>query len=190
MNVRRGFRAAQLPVLAALASCSSTASAQLIPGRTTEGVVRDGAEVPVCQTAGGGTRTAPNCEVESTTVTVQQELRLSIELPALPSTQCEATSATEYQQRDTMARVNTTLAVADCTAASGELTVAARIRDAAGEMKSVEFTEAWQRSGDQDLELTADYPIGANVDLLNVRVRKLTCTCADAPSGEAGGSLD
>lgn len=139
----------------------------------------------------GASRTrARRCEPEqaataTATATTQRELTVTLDQPELPTAQCEATSTTEYQQRNTVARVNTTLSIGGCTAASGELTVATRTRDAAGEVKSVEFSETWQRSDDHDVKLSADYPIGENVDLVSVRVRGLTCTCAEAPSEEA-----
>ena len=40
----------------------------------------------------------------------------------------------------------------------------------------------WQRTDDADVTFTADYPIGENVELLSVRLRGLTCTCADPPA--------
>ena len=146
-----------------------------------------------CQRAVGASRTRSRCEREpepAARTTVQQEIKVSIEVPVEPSNQCEATSTTEYQQRNTVARVNTALAVAGCAAAAGGLTVTARIRDAGGEVKSLEFNETWQRSGDQEVAMTADYPIGENVDLLSVRVRQLTCTCAEAVGAEAAGPVD
>ena len=93
-------------------------------------------------------------------------------------------ATSEYQQRNTIARLISTLAIADCpAAASGTFTVAVRVRDDSGETKPpVEFSETWQRSDDQDVKFTKDYPIGENVELVSVRVRNLRCTCADAPA--------
>ena len=118
---------------------------------------------------------------EPTTVRVEQEIKIPIELPALPSAQCEAAAESEYQQRNTLARLISTIAVADCTAASGTFTATVRVRDESGEIKPLEFSETWQRSDDQDVKFTKDYPIGENVELVSVRVRGLRCTCADAP---------
>lgn len=133
-------------------------------------------------------RSRANCEQEQTTTAVEQEIKLAIDLPDLEISQCEATSTTQYQQRNTIARVDTTVAVGSCAAASGEHTVTARIRDSSGEVKSIEFEEKWQRSDGQDVKLTADYPIGENVDLLSVRVRGLSCTCADPPPDAVAGA--
>jgi hypothetical protein len=109
----------------------------------------------------------------------EQELTVSIEVPALPSTECEATTAAAYEQRNTIARVEGTIKVEGCKAASGEFTVTVRIRDDSGEVKLLELMETWQRDDDQDVSFTADYPIGENVELMSARVRGLTCTCAD-----------
>lgn len=120
--------------------------------------------------------------------TTEQDLTVRLEIPPVPSAQCEATATTQYQQRNTVARVDTTLSIAGCPAASGELTVVARIRDEAGEIKSLEFAETWQRAEAGEVELTADYPIGENVDLVNVRVRGLTCTCAGDAAADAAAT--
>jgi hypothetical protein len=107
-------------------------------------------------------------------------MRFSIEVPALPSAQCEASTSTSYHQRDTIARLTSTITVAGCAAAGGKFTVAVRVRDEGGTQQTLEFDETWQRTDDQDVSLTADYPIGENVELLSVRVRGMSCTCAAA----------
>ena len=93
--------------------------------------------------------------------------------------QCEASTLTEYQQRNNVARVTGTVSIANCSAGTtGKFTLVARVRDDNGEIKPLEFSETWQRSDDQDHTFNTDYPIGDNVELMNVRVRGLTCTCA------------
>ncbi|HET7132117.1 MAG TPA: hypothetical protein VFJ95_07705, partial [Gammaproteobacteria bacterium] len=54
-----------------------------------------------------------------------------------------------------------------------------RTKDARGEAKPMELVETWQSSTSQDVRFTADYPLGSDVELLNVRVRNLRCTCVD-----------
>ncbi|HJR70300.1 MAG TPA: hypothetical protein VKA43_09700 [Gammaproteobacteria bacterium] len=127
--------------------------------------------------------TAGAQQPESTVLRSEQELKISIELPALPNTQCQATSTAAYEQRNTNARVESTIKVEDCKAASGAFTVTLRIRGDDGEVKLLELMETWQRADDQDVSFSADYPIGENVDLVSARVRGLSCTCAD-PAGE------
>jgi hypothetical protein len=182
---------AVLLALSLLALPASTAFAQVIfgPGmegaspRSNPGGVLERNDVQTCQATGGGTRTKSNCEVEATTVPME-DFRLPIEARALPNTQCVATATIDYEQRNTVARVDSTLEIAHCTAASGTFTVALRLRDENGENKPLEFSQAWQRSDDQDVKFTADYSIGENVELLGARLRALRCTCAEPAKQE------
>jgi hypothetical protein len=94
--------------------------------------------------------------------------------------QCEATTLTEYQQRNNVARVNGTVSLAACPAGtSGTFTLVARVRDESGESRTIEFPETWQRADTEDHQFASDYPIGDGVELMSVRVRNLKCTCAE-----------
>jgi hypothetical protein len=94
--------------------------------------------------------------------------------------QCEASTLTEYQQRDEIARISGTVSLAACPAGtSGSLTLVARIRDESGDSRTIEFAETWQRDDTEDHTFNADYAIGANVELMGVRVRNLKCACAE-----------
>ncbi|HWN37072.1 MAG TPA: hypothetical protein VNP02_01155 [Gammaproteobacteria bacterium] len=117
------------------------------------------------------------------TVATEAALAVLLEDPIAPAgavgPQCEASTLTEYQQRNNVARVTGTVSIANCSAGTtGKFTLVARVRDDNGEIKPLEFSETWQRSDDQDHTFNTDYPIGDNVELMNVRVRGLTCTCA------------
>jgi hypothetical protein len=102
--------------------------------------------------------------------------------PSQPSAPlCEATTLTEYQQRNNVARVMGTVSISSCPAGTtGSFTLVARVRDDAGDTKPIEFNETWQRADAGDHTFNTDYPIGDNVELMSVRVRNLKCTCADA----------
>jgi hypothetical protein len=118
------------------------------------------------------------------TAPTERELAVLLEDPIAPAEasgpQCEATTLTEYQQRNNVARVMGTVSVANCPAGTtGSFTLVARVKDDNGETRPLEFNETWQRADAQDHTFTSDYPIGDNVELVNVRVRGLTCTCAD-----------
>ena len=90
---------------------------------------------------------------------MEQEIKLSFKLTAPPTAaQCGATTTTAYQQRNTIARVNSTLEIADCTAASGAFTVALRVKDESGEEKPLEFSETWQRSDDENVSIHGRLP--------------------------------
>jgi hypothetical protein len=183
-----------LAAFAALAFQPSTASAQVFQGvqggvdRSNHGGVLEEQDVPMCQGSSGGSRMRENCASEAETVRAEKEVPITIQLPALSSRECSATTTTEYLQLNTIARVNGTLKIEDCTVASGAFSIALRIRDESGEDNPVEFDETWQRTDDQDVKFGAEYPIGENVELLSVRVRRLSCICADAPEPAEGGS--
>jgi hypothetical protein len=93
-------------------------------------------------------------------------------------TQCEASTLTEFEQRDNVARVSGTVSISMCPAGTtGAFTLVANVRDDAGAITPLEFSETWQRADAQDHIFNSDYPIGDNVDVVSVRVRNLTCTC-------------
>jgi hypothetical protein len=178
-----------LLALSALALPASPAFAQIIfgPGmaggsdRSTPGRVIDDESVYTCQGAPGGSRIRESCETETTTARHEQEIKLSFKLNPLPAAaaQCSARTATAYEQRNDVARVNSTFEITDCAAAAaGTFTVAVRVKDESGEERPLEFSETWQRSDANDVAFTADYPIGENVELVQVRLRGLSCTCA------------
>jgi hypothetical protein len=181
--------------LSALALLTPTAFAQVFqsgnPNTSSianEGRITDDKDVQLCQGTAGGSRVRENCEAETETVRAEKDVPILIALPVLTSRECSATTTTEYLQLNAIARVNSTLKISDCTVASGAFSVALRIRDESGAEKPVEFNETWQRSDAQDVKFAADYPIGENVELLSVRMRRLSCTCADDPASAAPGS--
>jgi hypothetical protein len=155
-------------------------SGQVAP-RSRPGSVND-ADLQLCGSSGGGSRVRPNCdEPKTTTVRFEQNVNLLIDVPAILSVQCAATTTTEYQQRNAFARVDGAIAISDCSAAAGAYKVAVRIKDESGADRVLEFDETWQRSEDREVSFSSDYPIGENAELVSVRLRGLTCTCADPP---------
>jgi hypothetical protein len=95
--------------------------------------------------------------------------------------QCEASTLTEFQQLNDVARVSGTVSVSMCPAGTtGSFTLVAQVRNDAGAMTPIEFSETWQRADAQDHLFNSDYPIGEDVVLVSVRVRNLTCTCEDS----------
>jgi hypothetical protein len=185
---------AALLAVTALALPASTAFAQFVtpgtqggtPDRGTEGRVFEDRDVKTCTGAQGGSRIVKSdCEIEAQaepeSVSHEQTIDLLFKLDAPSTVQCSASTTTEYEQRNTTARINSTFAIADCTLASGAFSVVVRVKDESGEEKPpLEFSETWQRSDAKDVRFAADYPIGENVDLISVRLRGLTCTCGDA----------
>ncbi len=96
------------------------------------------------------------------------------------TTACEATAALEYFQRGTEADVETTIENVDCEASSGTFTIEATVRaDGQKDSAKLSFPETWSRDTDEPVEISKRYPIGDNVDLLRVKVRKLRCECSE-----------
>jgi hypothetical protein len=176
-------------LLSALTLPVSTVFAQAMapsgtPTTGRQGVVRD--NVATCQAASGGSRVRANCEKDATATTVRQEQTLKVSLdapPQLNAPQCEASATTNYDQRNTVASVDGTITVRNCsTGSAGTYNVVVRVKDEKGEINSLEFSDKWQRSDVRDVKFATDYPIGQNVDLVSVRVRDLHCSCADSPA--------
>jgi hypothetical protein len=96
--------------------------------------------------------------------------------------QCAATTVTEYSQQTNVAHVTGSVSVTSCPAGSaGTFDVVALVKDKSGEIKPLEFSEKWQRDDAGDAPFAGEYPIGDDVELVNVRIRNLMCTCAVAP---------
>ena len=152
----------------------STFNNNNVSDTATQGRVGD---APMCQGAAGGSRVRQNCEQpQTTTVRAEAQLKNATAAPSAPL--CEASTLTEYSQRNDVARVTGTISLANCPAGTtGTYSIVARVKDEAGEIKPIEFSEIWQNDSAQDVPFTADYPIGDNVELVNVRVRNLKCTC-------------
>ena len=193
------IRTTALPALSTLAIAAisiapvSIANAQQIFGgggtaATSNQGSATGENVPQCQAAPGGSRMRKRDQGDcagvgdATTVRTEQQLTVKLEVPQPEALQCEASTLTEYQQRNNIARVTGSVSISNCPAGSaGTFDVVARVRDESGEIKPLEFAEKWQRNDKGASPFTGDYPIGENVELMNVRIRNLKCTCAEAP---------
>jgi hypothetical protein len=177
----------------ALASLSIADAQQIFGGGGTATTSNQGSatgeNVPQCQAAPGGSRMRKRdqagCEgvAEPAAVRTEQQLKVSLEVPQPEVLQCEASTLTEYQQRNNVARVTGSVSITNCPGGSaGTFDVVARVKDESGEIKPIEFAEKWQRDDKGNSPFTGDYPIGDNVELMNVRIRNLKCTCAEAPA--------
>lgn len=137
-------------------------------------------EVPTCHVA-SASRTRDACGQSSpTTTAIERELTLSLELAAPTVRQCETGIHSEYFQRDTIVRVEQVISNETCGASSGNFEIEALVEDQVGQTETLVFSQSWQREGDEPVEITTDYPIGENVELIRLRSRGLSCTCADA----------
>jgi hypothetical protein len=107
-------------------------------------------------------------------------IRMPVPVFALKSPQCEASTYTEYEQRGNVARVTGRVSISACPAGTaGKFALVARVKNEAGTVTPLEFSEMWQSADAEDYVFYADYPIGDNVLLESLRVRNMTCTCED-----------
>jgi hypothetical protein len=103
------------------------------------------------------------------------------------SRDCTATVSINYFQRGHEAQVEMRVDNEYCAASKGSFVIEATTRkDGADDAEKLKFPETWQRDDDATVEMTKRYPIGDNVDLLRIRVRKLTCSCV--ASAEPAGN--
>jgi len=135
----------------------------------------------------GGVQAASAQEQESKK---NNEIRYTMTIKTTPPARqrCSASLEFTFQQKNTVAAVDTTLVNPDCGASSGEYTFLVRFRDDSNEVHTLEYPVTWQRDDDLDLETHNEYSIGDNVDLVTVRSRSMSCFCdvpgEDTPSPE------
>jgi len=134
-----------------------------------------------CQSLSSASRTRTSqCGDEETTVEpAGVEFTVTLDTQSIRRVLCQANLNIEYLQFDTIARVAGVIDHDDCAASGGEYTIRARIRDENGETKTLDFSESWQRNDDQPVSISAEYPIGENVELLRLRSSGLRCECAE-----------
>src|SRR6185503_5734651 len=99
--------------------------------------------------------------------------------------QCQASTEIAYGQNKAVAHLEGSILVKSCPAGSaGAYTLVLSVKSESGET-SLEFAESWQPNDRPEVKFTSDYPIGEGVELVDVRLRSLTCTCAEvAPAAE------
>lgn len=157
--------------LSTVAAAQSAANRQdgILPG-----------ELPICQGFSSGSRITSGCEEDSSIVlNAEKEVTFTLKLATPETLACEAEINLEYFQRDTVASVEARIENSTCAASAGQYDIEVRIRDDNGETSLLEFSESWQRDDDLPVVSMKDYPIGENVDLVRLRTRGLSCTCAE-----------
>ena len=122
----------------------------------------------------------------SNTATISKTFEVKLESN---SGMCQATAAVDYFQRGVEAQVDTSINTEDCDAAKGNYVVKLTIRtDKDKEAQVLNFEESWERTDDAPVESMRRYPIGNDVDLVRVKIRKLSCTCTDQSTGNDAGT--
>ena len=122
----------------------------------------------------------------SNTATISKTFEIKLESN---SGMCQATAAVDYFQRGVEAQVETSIDTEDCDVAKGNYVVKLTIRaDGDKEAQVLNFEESWERTDGTPVESMRRYPIGDDVDLVRVKIRKLTCTCTDQSAENDAGN--
>jgi len=109
---------------------------------------------------------------------VEQEIPIKMQLPSVEFNTCQASITLNYHQRNTQARVESTIENESCVASTGEYDLLVNILDENGVNRNLSFSEAWEQKDDSPLIFSRDYPIGENVTLKRVVTRGIRCECA------------
>ena len=130
-------------------------------------------------------RVSKPCEPKKTVIKSGSETTLTVEVPAPKTAHCATTGSLEYTQRDTIAKVEGQIENQDCAASAGKYTLAVVISDEQHELRTLNFSESWQRNDDKPVKFKADYEIGRNVELVRVKYIQSHCMCTDTSTDES-----
>ena len=146
-----------------------------------------GFDVPHCQAGPGGSRMPSRKAEDNCVAAAEAELQAELQLKAAremarqEALRCHATTVTEYSQQTNVAHVTGGVSMSCPAGSTGTFDVVALVKDKSGEVKQIAFHEKWQRDDAGDAMFAGEYPIGDNVELVNVRIHDLLCTCAAPP---------
>ena len=110
---------------------------------------------------------------------VEQEIPTKMQVPGIQFISCEAFITLQYHQRNTLARVVSTVEHESCTTSTGEFELLINFRDENGVSQNLSFNEVWELKDDSQVELSRDYPIGENMTLKRVIAQRIVCECTD-----------
>ncbi|MEL7538233.1 MAG: hypothetical protein AAFZ58_09970 [Pseudomonadota bacterium] len=125
-------------------------------------------------------RTALLKKQREKTTQVEHELEQSFTVDlsvAQPPPPCRGQIQLEYDQYDTVARVDAELTGESCVIESFTYTLVVRVRDENYDVASVNHAIQWSADQAQQSLGSGDYPIGSDVDLVDVRARQFSCDC-------------
>ncbi|MEM1261002.1 MAG: hypothetical protein AAGH76_01265 [Pseudomonadota bacterium] len=128
-----------------------------------------------------------NRKTKTTKVEQSMEQTFDVELPMKRMTEpCAGQVELEYDQYDTIARVNAKLTDTQCEIESASYTLVINISDNDYNVSSVSHALEWSADGDADFPGSGDFSIGADVDLVNVRARQFKCRCRKNAAADSG----
>ncbi|HEX5049552.1 MAG TPA: hypothetical protein VFX89_20740 [Gammaproteobacteria bacterium] len=165
-----------LPVSAALGQRFFGGTSANGPDISRPGQVSDDAD-GMCNGTPGGSRIRPNCDAVATARMRAEANKVPVVPPIVP--QCQASTEIAYTQRQSAVHLDGSILVTSCPAGStGAYTIVLTVKKEGGET-TLELAETWPGNDGPTVKFTADYPIGDGAELADVRLRDLTCTCAE-----------
>lgn len=115
---------------------------------------------------------------------VEQEIPTKMQLPEIQFNSCQASITLQYHQRNTLARVESTVTNESCVPSTGGYGLLVNILDENGVSRNLSFSETWDQKDDSPLEFSRDYPIGENVTLKRIVAQGIRCECTDIEGSE------
>lgn len=111
---------------------------------------------------------------------LEQEIRVTMPIPRIQFASCEAYISLQSHQRNTLARVASTIEQKPCATSTGEYELLISVKDGNGVHQTLKFGETWEQKNDSPMEFSKDYPIGENVTLQRVMAQGMRCECSDS----------
>ena len=119
------------------------------------------------------------------------EIKKTIKLPPQlieQTNSCDANLSISSSQMNDRIRIRARIVNKDCAASSGDYTLRILTMNEEGETHLREFPESWSRQNDAPIEVTRNFGMESDVDLIWVRVRtssQTPCTCNDEPAASS-----
>jgi hypothetical protein len=115
---------------------------------------------------------------------VEQKIVTKMQIPGIQFNSCEAFITLQYHQRNTFARVESSVENKSCTTSMGEYELLVNLVDENGVSRNLSFSETWEQKGDAQVKLSRDYPIGEDVTLKRVVAQRIRCECVGTEGQE------
>ena len=125
-----------------------------------------------------------NPDADTARFIVEQEIPTKMQMPEIQFNTCQASVTLQYHQRNTVARVETTVENESCIPATGGYELLVNILDDNGGSRNLSFSETWEQNDDTPLTFSRDYAIGENATLKRALAQNIRCECTGTEGSE------
>ena len=125
-----------------------------------------------------------NPDADTARFIVEQEIPTKMQMPEIQFNPCQASVTLQYHQRNTVARVETTVENESCIPATGGYELMVNILDDNGGSRNLSFSETWEQNDDTPLTFSRDYAIGENATLKRIVAQSIRCECTETGEPE------